>query len=304
MDWISLLSNNSVPYVTRGPNTKRGEISIRCPFCGEDDPSEHMGISLSTDNWGCHRDASHRGHSPIRLITAILGCSSYQARLIVSQYGVTDPDRYEDNSPNTAPVRAQIITLPSEFEVIRSTGLTAKFWKYLLKRGFNDPHRCIDRYQLSCALTGRWKDRIIIPFYEGASLIGWTGRALIVPVSAPRYLSSSEAVKRTIFNFNNLLAGGDTLYVTEGPFDALKLDYYGAPATCIFGVSITVDQAALIREIGRGFKRVVLMLDAEASQQAFQMLDWLGPNVEIGVLPFGVKDPGDLTEEQVSCLSL
>src|SRR5437773_2381680 len=95
MNWEKLLSNNGIEYVTSGSNTKRGEISVKCPFCGDDDPSEHMGISLTKDVWGCHRNAQHRGKNLRRLISALLGCSSSQAAIIVQQYNQSDPDDLE-----------------------------------------------------------------------------------------------------------------------------------------------------------------------------------------------------------------
>jgi len=32
MDWVRLLDDSNIEYVSRGKNTKRGEISVRCPF--------------------------------------------------------------------------------------------------------------------------------------------------------------------------------------------------------------------------------------------------------------------------------
>jgi len=32
MDWVKLLDDSNIEYVSRGKNTKRGEISVRCPF--------------------------------------------------------------------------------------------------------------------------------------------------------------------------------------------------------------------------------------------------------------------------------
>src|ERR1700744_5146204 len=95
MEWVRFLDENNIHYVTRGPNTKRGEVSIRCPMCEDDDPSEHLGINLESSNWGCHRDASHRGKSARHLIKSILGCSSTQAGLVVKQYSHSDPDSLE-----------------------------------------------------------------------------------------------------------------------------------------------------------------------------------------------------------------
>jgi hypothetical protein len=32
MEWMSFLNDANIEYVTRGPNTKKGEVSVRCPF--------------------------------------------------------------------------------------------------------------------------------------------------------------------------------------------------------------------------------------------------------------------------------
>ena len=303
LNWQSLLDDNSVNYVTRGPNTKRGEVSIQCPFCGEDDPSQHLGISLTSENWGCHRNAEHRGRSSTRLIMAVFGCSVHEARLIAKQYSGVDPD--------TPLIYTEQVVMPvgpvefdPDFLPIKPGGVGRRFWHYLRSRGFNNINGLIEDYSLCCAATGRYKDRVIIPFFNGQSeLIGWTGRAIADPQNAPRYLSSSEAVKKTIFNESGL-CGGRLLFITEGPFDAMKLDFYGwdkqANATCIFGANITPDQAFVLNSKMRLYDRCVLLLDADAVSQSFAVADWLlGRNVVTGRLPDGVKDPGAMTKDQV-----
>lgn len=302
MDWIGLFETNNIKYVTRGSNTKRGEASIKCPWCGDDDPSEHLGVSLTKDVWGCHRNATHRGKSPLRLISALLSCSANQARLIAAQYGAVDPAGFDTLPPlnltSDAPKAIKPpLVLPPEFRAISHFD---RFWYYLTNRGFDDPEGIVDEYGLRCAVTGRFKDRIIIPFYQDDQLIGWTGRALINPVSAPRYLSSGPEVKKTIFNEDGLREGGELLFITEGPFDAIKVDFYGqaigARATCTFGTTFTVDQIAIISSLP--FKHKIVLFDNGATEQSWAVFDWL-PKATIANLPFGVKDPGDLSEVQV-----
>ncbi len=306
MDWIGFLTDQDIDFVTRGPNTKRGEISVQCPYCGDDDPSAHMGISLTTENWGCLRSAQHRGHAPHNLIAALLGCSTPQARLMAAAYSVADPTSLDDTlamlTRTSGPPRAlqgpmAPLTLPPEAKPIKATGSTARFWHYLEARHFDDVADLVSRYQLRCATTGTQKDRVIIPLFQGGQLVGWTGRAIQPTVNAPRYLSSSDAVKRVVFNEDDLWQGGKVLYVVEGPFDALKLDYYGEPirvrATCLFGIMMTMDQVCTLRQLRRQFRKVVILLDRGAIEPAFDALDWLqGPNVSIGALPEVFKDPG------------
>lgn len=312
MDWIQFLENHNIHYVTQGPNTKRGEVSVKCPFCGEDDPSEHLGISLKDEAWGCHRNAMHRGKKPERLIQALTGCSAQQAKLIVKQFSLADPDNLDDalkaldaiddieEVPHHGPDNS--LKLFVEFDDITPEGRGKRFFYYLVERGFGDPVGLAQAYGLKCATMGRWKDRIIIPIYRKGRLMAWTGRAIQTPKLAPRYLSTSSVIKEAIFNEDELAGGGDILFVCEGPFDALKLDNYGyelnARATCIFGTSITVDQIFLLKEAAKNFRKVVFMLDTDAIEQTFMANDWL-PGAVIGMLPEGVKDPGEMSRQQI-----
>lgn len=310
MNWIDFLEDNQIHYVTRGPNTKRNECSVRCPWCGEDDPSTHLGISLNTENWGCLRNTTHRGKAPSYLIAALLGCSSTQAKLIASQYSRPDPSTLGDalaaltgTGEALKPVAGHTEAMP-DLRPIKPTGSTAKFWRYLEReRGFYDIQGLLDQYKIKACLTGRFKDRVIIPFFRGGEMVAWTGRAIIDPVNAPRYLSSSE-VKNVVFN-QDALIGGDLLFIVEGPMDALKLDFYGqhhgARATCILGIGMSMDQIGILNSIIRHYKKTVVLLDAGALESAFSVMDWLhGQNVTLGQLPDGVKDPGSMAPDEIT----
>src|ERR1700757_1603417 len=164
MDWLRFLDENNIHYVTRGPNTKRGEVSIQCPMCGEDDPSEHCGINLTTGKWGCHRDASHRGKASRTLVKAILGCSSSQAGYIVKQYSQADPDTLDaalavleadkngaiehDDDLQKQAARQKLGPQFRDFNKIKPRGITARFFKYLVDRGYENPQDLIEKYDL------------------------------------------------------------------------------------------------------------------------------------------------------------
>lgn len=310
MNWIEFLTDNNIEFVTRGPNTRRGEVSVQCPMCGHDDPSQHLGISLISENWGCLRNMAHRGHAPYVLVAALLDCSYEQARLVVAQYSTANPDGPLTaawlNQPVKTPHKA-IVRLPSESRAIEFGGSTTRFWNYLRRRGF-DPDVLCQLYGLTCCTTGKWTNRILIPITQNKELIGWQGRWIYHGGSnqaqrIPRYLSSSEEVKQSVYNADNC-TGGKALFICEGPFDALNIDVYGRDvgvrATCTFGVSLTTHQIALLNEVGKRFDRVVLLFDPDAIAASYDLLDWFRPcNAVMGELPQGVKDPGDLTKKQV-----
>lgn len=298
MDWVGFLNDNQIEYVTRGPNTARDHVSIRCPWCAEDDPSQHLGIALSGEGWGCLRNGAHRGRKPSRLISVLLGVSYTEAQVIEAQYGKSDPDALPGLLGDLSE-SVQTEEIPDFWHITR-TGSSAKFWTYLKNRGFDDPKEAIEQYHLKCCLMGRFKDRLIIPFYRDHQLIAWTGRAIGRVLQAPRYLSS-RLVKTTIFNEDELRRGGNQLFIVEGPFDALKLDFYGqqygARATCVFGTALSMDQVVILSALSKRFQRLVILFDADAVEPSWEAAHWL--NAQIGTLPDDTKDPGELTEPQI-----
>jgi hypothetical protein len=304
VDWIQFLDDHNITWVDRGPNTKHGEVSVKCPLC-EDDPSEHLGIALNRNAWACFRDPTHRGVSPKRLIRILLGCSYNEAELIERQYNTPDPEGLEaalaalNGMQKTQPIHEPAAKLLPEFREISPNGLTRRFWLYLKSRGFGDIASLCRRYGLMCCLHGRWQDRIIIPVTEDGELKAWTGRALGNPVHAPRYMANSQAIKQTVFNAD--ATPGQLLFITEGPFDAMKLDYYGqeygARAVATFGTSLTMDQIQMLRVMSTFYDRTMVLFDGDALGASLVAADWM--DTAIGLLPDKVKDPGEMSEEQV-----
>lgn len=327
MDWQRFLEENNIHFVTRGPNTKRGEVSVQCPMCGEDDPSEHLGINLQTGNWGCHRDASHRGKSSRTLIKALLGCSSQQAYAVVRQYSHSDPDTLEsalavleadhngyikrEDDLGVQLIHQKLDPQFRHFSEIKSRGSTGRFFDYLKKRNLDGLPDLIKRYDLKCALTGRYKDRIIIPIRHSGELLGWTSRAIAPVITAPRYLASSEDVKSTVFNYDQVKEGGERLFIVEGPFDAIKVDNFGftddlalgsvhTRATCTFGTSPTISQLAVLRALVKQYNEAFVLFDQGADGPGAELAQWIGARQ--AYLPYSYEDPDSLTDVYIRAL--
>ena len=142
----------------------------------------------------------------------------------------------------------------------------------------------MERYGLVCCQHGRWKDRVIIPLYVRQELIGWTACAIQATINAPRYLVVPPEIKQTIFNEDGVRNGGRTLFITEGPFDAMKVDFTDAKlmiaVTRLFGVNATAGQMGVLRPLLRKFERVKILFDHSAFDNALHASDWLSwPNV-------------------------
>lgn len=325
MEWIEFFNDHGIEYVTRGPNVARGNVNIACPWCGND-PSHHMGVSLDKEAFGCWRGMDHKGKAPHRLIQALLGCSYNQAKVIAKQYSNADPetldealealvDVYDADNRSDKPAQRDKLKYPPEFREIKKTGLSRRFWQYLKDRGFRDVETFASLYDLKCASSGKYTNRIIIPVYMDGKLSGWTSRAIGVVHDAPRYLALSEDdgglvnVFHSLLNWDEIQEGGDLLLIVEGPFDALKLDYYSIKfedegyvvrSTCTFGTSMSDEQAMMIAEVSKKFKRAVLLYDPGATEAIFLASNKLmHTNVECGFLEADVEDPGAMTEEQV-----
>lgn len=328
-----MLREHRVPYVESGPNVKRGELAIKCPFCGSADPSHHMGLNLETGWWSCWRNrAQHSGKSPVRLLMKLLRVPYGRAREIAGLgEDYIDPEGFDalaarlmgrggidEGRPEQLQRRFLDLDEPG-FSPIRQGVLTGKFWDYLhYDRGFNgasglgeDVDVLCKQYRLRAGTSGRMKDRIILPYFQDGALVTWSGRA--IAASKWRYLDLEvdESIlppKETLFNHDAIYRGGKVLVVVEGPFDALKLDFYGKPwgvrSVALSTNSITEAQCFLLQTAEEHFERTLVMHDtAQAtdvvhSMRLKQQLSFIS-NLFVTPVPYGAKDAGELRPRQV-----
>lgn len=328
-DWQRLLDEQRIEYITRGPNVKRGEINIRCPFCGTADPSHHMGLNLETGWWSCWRNrASHSGKSPLKLIVQLLRVPYHKAREIAGlSDDYVDPEGFTavaarllaktPDEPKAAKQR-RFLEMDSQFRPITQAIRTRRHWNYLYGRGFDHTQRGVEevdllvkQYGLMAGFGGVWQDRIIIPFYEDGKLVTWTGRAIGPSERRYRDLELKESIlgpKETLYNVDCLWKGGRALILQEGPFDVLKVDFFGR----VLGVrsvglatnSMTDAQAFIFKQAEGKFDRLIVMLDTKSelglvdSMRMKQRLAFIN-NLSIIPVPFGAGDGGAMTGAQV-----
>lgn len=340
-DWIAFCRGNNIPFVSEGPNVARNDVNIRCPWCGDDDPSEHMGLSRDPHRpwFGCWRNTQHRGSNPARLVARLLGCTDDAARAIVEAGDVTKIDRYvdiasrlrrrDDDDPKRVPAssppkRKPSLDMPREFKTITKRGVGRTFFEYLRDdRGFDRVAELVEYYDLRYCMTGHFRYRIIVPVFDvHGALVGWTGRD-VTGRSAVRYRTLSDDpekaemqgyppapvnLKSTVLNAD-LCRGGQTLFICEGPFDALKLDWYAddSNASAVFGMP-EPQQLALLCRLARAYEGVAVVLDRDAKARAVEFVEALRTlaapvPVQWRQLPLGVKDPAQLEPKQARYFS-
>lgn len=298
-----LLRRHSVSYIDKGSNVQNGNINIKCPLCSND-PSYHMGISLETGYWGCWRSSKHRGKDLFYLLTKVLHIDYKTVAASLPKYSYIKRRPAEDYR------RLIKLEFPRGFVDPLSTNYNIRLYDaYLHKRGFCDLPEFIKRYGIRYALSGTWAGRIIFPIHKDGNLIAWQGRSIFKKTTlAYKDLSIQQAVihpKRFLYNYDAIKTGGTFLYLTEGVFDALKLDYYSPVsirATCFFTKTISQEQLEVIYDLKNRFCQFRLCLDSDALPQALYIkkkLSFLRSKIKIVRLPEGVKDPGQLSPEEI-----
>ena len=142
MDWIQFLEQRNIHYVSSGPNTSKNQLGLRCPWCGGNDPSEHLSVNLEGKGFRCWRQPLHSGKNPAKLIQALLNCSWDQANQIAGQTKSLPNDfmskvKSSLDKPEIVN-RTNDLKLPAEFKRFSKLPSCKSYILYLRRRRFND----------------------------------------------------------------------------------------------------------------------------------------------------------------------
>jgi hypothetical protein len=311
-DWRTFLDTQGIHYVERGRNVSRGNLAIKCPFCN-DDPSEHMNVSLNGYGYACWRDAEHRSRGNAKLVQILLSCTWTEANNIVGGEQAVVPtlatfrEQVEKFLDKHGPRKLQ---MPKAWQPLHKPGgpMRSLVLEYVKSRGYSE-HDAIalaKRYEMYCSAEGGWKKRVLWPLRdENGVLVNYIGRA-VNNKFALRYKAvagdkATLKVSECLFDLHNLVkVEGEALIICEGPFDAMRLGWVGEAlgvfTTCIFTVNISERQMDLARLLRRRFARMFILFDKGAFMQAVRAQTYLQcSRLEI---PKGIKDPGELSPSQ------
>lgn len=324
MDWINFFEINRIHYATSGPNCSKGNLITHCVWCGQSDESQHLVVNLEGKGFKCWRDRSHAGKNPAKLIQALLGCSWDQANQLAGQAKSLPNDFMakvkQSLMKQEVECKPNNLKWPVDFKPFSTLPSCKPYWAYIRSRGFilRDAYR----YNVLYASQGLYRGRIIFPVVVNDILVGWTGRT-IYPTETLRYKTlTNDRDKAEDFNeipapapisnfllFYDRLKDADTIVLTEGPFDAWRVnvlgEQMGCVATCFFTSTISKAQLNLLHELLPRFKNKFLLLDQNTfSKTARMKADLSSLGVVVKRLPNGVKDPALLssTKELQDCL--
>jgi DNA primase len=188
--------------------------------------------------------------------------------------------------------------------------------QYLMLRKYSrsEASELSSLYHLREALIGPFAWRLVIPVFDEYGLATWTGRA--IGKSAIKYRTLSDdakiakshglpqarkSIKDCLLNYDQLCRiSFDTLILCEGPFDGLRIDYYGRKnsirGSCLFGKSISDEQANALERLRHRFNNLWLALDSDADMDLIRTAQKLAHlDVKTKLLPPRVADPDSLS---------
>lgn len=316
MNWIDFLDEHRIEWSDTDPRSTGANIITICPMCGAGMPPA-MSISLVGKGWRCwRRPDEHFGHSPLRLIMMLIDCSYEQARLIAGM-GKTLPSEFLATMTGLlVPIHASPrlpppLELPDSFLKFSEMPSARPFNQYLKERGVENPLQCTKKFDMYYCLRGPFRWRIIFTIYQKGRLKTWTGRGItdrhlryraLSPKSENPPVAHGATSEYLLWHDHLVTTDAETIVLTEGPFDSLKVrllgERHGITSTCFFTSTPTTSQVALLHDVLPRFRRRVLLLDRGTLGAAMRVRSTLVPlDVEVKELPHNIKDPAELNVE-------
>jgi hypothetical protein len=195
MDLRRLFDRHQIPWKDTGPNTHRGNVNIRCPWC-PDDPSFHLAVSDHSNEFYCFRNPKHAGNNLGRIFYALKIPSSewrdYKFTTVERVY-IADGRDY------------------SAFRYFLPASESPEAIDYLYARLFERPLEICQQFNLKVAKEGEWAGRLIVPL-----TIGWLGRSMRSHLLL-RYKAHTSA--DGFFKYSH---GGTSVLVLEGSIDCMR----------------------------------------------------------------------------------
>jgi len=296
-------NDNHIAWSRDTRHVTEGHVGIRCPWCATDDPGFHLGISEESGAYNCWRDGSHSGRRIEYLLAKLLHRPAEVCHREIRSYwtGKTPKIEFRAQRPISGYQKTLSLFRPAE---------TSKMaLSYLKERGFDDPVGVCRRYGLGFTHVGEFAFRLMIPYRnDQGDVVTFTARDLTgkspVRYKSCPYSLSPVSINTLLFNAGKAIA--DTLVLTEGPFDVMKLETSctGIVSWALGGLQLNPSRLLTISQslssgLVTGIRQIVIVLDSDQkSGSAVRMAGAIRPFVSVPVypkrLPDGIKDFGSM----------
>jgi len=281
LDIRALLQKYQIEFVDRGPNTSKGHVNIRCPWCGGLDKSHHLAVREDTGQYYCYRQPNHRGNI-VAYLLAKLGIP-YQE--YVGQKPKVSESYYVEEEKDYSAAKY--------FEPAEEN---ARALDYLRERLFTNPAATCKQFNLKVSKQGEWAARLIIPL-----TMGWTGRAMR-PDLEPRYKAYTSS--SGFFYYQH---GSDSVIIVEGAIDAMKIAIASSQFDVIAKCRMESSLAIIAFITAKNYQSIYNAPDGNVPfSTAFTEYKTLkshfyslGSKVNWLKMPTGIKDFGQLVESDV-----
>jgi len=148
--------------------------------------------------------------------------------------------------------------------------------------------------------------RIVFPISLHYVLRGYTMRA--IHGQQPKYLHSEDIeFSELLYPYDYVLENKpETIYLVEGPIDALRLISLGRHALCIFGTAWSDTKLSLLLTLAP--KNVILFFDNDEAgytirtKVAFAIKNFFNTYIITNMHKLGITDPGEINLEQLEQL--
>lgn len=304
-EWLPFFDRYRIEFRDHGPNVGKNHVVVRCPFCN-DDPGMHLSISLDGKGWRCFRNHAHAGISPIRLIQALARIDWHTAVMIGGREGqqqYIQPSSILERVNNllgTSSDEPETIEFPETARLLDDPKPSAKPYQlYMQRRGFTnyDLTKMVDWDVRFDNKDPRFHGRILFGTRHQGQLVAMTGRA-IGDRMEPRYLAAGDPKRALLWAHRMLPLGRRMLVLTEGPFDALKVNilgnHLGIYATCAFTSSFGPELRAQLFELIPRFRSTVVLFDRGNEHSAYELAAGFPARIGVAMLPSYAKDPAEL----------
>ena len=282
------LDDHHIFSTDRGPDTQRGWLNIKCPFCS--DPEHHGGFNLAGGYYNCWRCKRHRMTDVIRVL---LGVNYGEAKFVF--------DRYQDiegiYTPDKKIPKASHIVFPDGMTELNRVGK-----KYLEGRDF-DPFVLARDWEIKqTGNFGDYKFRIIAPIYFDGKVVSFQGRDYTNRQSL-RYKACQ--IEKEVIHHKNILYGADfvknkkKIIVGEGITDIWRFGKGRAVGT--FGTGYTVSQVLHLLDLN--IDEYIIWFDPEPDAQeiADQLSsELIGHNKKVRIVDGLNDDPGSIKPDDMS----
>lgn len=165
--------------------------------------------------------------------------------------------------PTIRKERKSDVALPEHFKLLSEPGdFRGRVLSYLKNRGFSETF--IDMKGVGYCDEGVYLGYLIIPFIRSGELVYWIGRDAL-DRGGSKYVNPKGVSKEVIYNQDALMKY-DTIYITEGVFDAWTI---GNNAVATLGWQVTDYQLNCL--INSSAKKIVIAPDPGYSSYAYTL---------------------------------